>query len=63
MLATRRYLEATRAEEVSMSTADREQMKILEAEALEAAQWRELARKTVRDHAATHPGEKPDKQE
>jgi hypothetical protein len=46
-----------------MSTGDKEQVKILGAEALEAAQWRELARKAVRDHAAAHPGEKPDTQE
>jgi hypothetical protein len=60
MLATRRYLEATRAEEVLTPSGDMEKMKILEDEAFEAAQWRELARKAVRDHAATHAGEKPE---
>jgi hypothetical protein len=57
MLATRRYLEATQAEAVSTPTGDTEKMKILEDDAFEAAQWRELARKAVREHAATHAGE------
>jgi hypothetical protein len=37
-----------------------DQVNALEDEALEAAQWRELARKAVRDHAATHAAEKPE---
>jgi hypothetical protein len=60
MLATRRYLEIT--QEVSTPTDDGEKMKILEEEAFEAAQWRELARKTVREHAAMHAGEEPETQ-
>jgi hypothetical protein len=60
MLTTRRYLEVTRAEEVSTPTGDMEKMKILEDEAVEAAQWRELARKAVREHAATHAEEQPE---
>jgi hypothetical protein len=60
MLATRRYLEATRGEEVSTLTGNMEKMKILEDETFEAAQWRELARKAVRVHAATHAGEQPE---
>jgi hypothetical protein len=63
MLATRRYLETNRAEEVSKLSGDTEKMQILEEEAFEAAQWRELARKAVREHAATHSRDKPETQQ
>jgi hypothetical protein len=61
-LSTRKYLDATLAVKASAQRDDVEK-KFLEAEALEAAQWRDLARKAIRDHAATHAGEKPEPQE
>jgi hypothetical protein len=61
-LATRRYIDATLAEEAARQTGDLEKtMKILEDEATEAAEFRDFARKAVRNHAATHAGEKPAK--
>ena len=60
MLASRRYLEATREVEVLTPTGDREKLKTLGEEAFDAAQSRELARQAVQDHAATHPGAKPE---
>jgi hypothetical protein len=59
-LNTRKYLDATRAEEAAAATDNVEKLKILEDEALEAAERRELARKAVRNHAATHAGQKPE---
>jgi hypothetical protein len=60
VLATRQHLDAAVAKE----TADGiEKMKILEHQAVEAAQWRMLARKAVKDHAAEHAGEKPSTQD
>jgi len=58
-LATRKNLDAFLATKASTQTRDIEKMKILEHKALEAAQLWALARKAVRDHAATHAGEKP----
>ena len=49
---------------MAKETADGiEKMKILEHQAVEAAQWRMLARKAVKDHAAEHAGEKPSTQD
>jgi hypothetical protein len=53
-LASRKYLEAVRAQEASLGSNDFEQIKALENAVVEASQWRELARKALRVHAATH---------
>ena len=46
-----------------MQIDDVGKMKIIADEVIEAAQECALARKTVRDHAATHAGVKPKTQE
>jgi hypothetical protein len=61
-LATRKHVAAILAREGSTQTDDIEKMKILNDEALEAAHRRALARKAVRDHAATHAGVKREPQ-
>jgi hypothetical protein len=58
-LANRKRLDAILAKEAAAQAGDIEKMKIAEDEANEAAQWWALARKEVRDHAATHAGTKP----
>jgi transcriptional regulator NrdR family protein len=57
--ATRQDLDAVLAKETSTQP---EKTKILEDAVKEAAQWRDLARQAVRDHAATHAGEEPETQ-
>jgi hypothetical protein len=59
-LANRSYLDAALAEEAATRGDNVEKMKVLEEDALERAQWREFARKAVKDHAATHAGKKPE---
>ena len=51
---TRKYLDVTLAEGAAAQTDDIPKVRILEEEALDAAKRRELARRDVRDHAATH---------
>jgi hypothetical protein len=48
------YLDAILALEASAGRDRIDQINVLEDEALEAAQWRDLARKAVLDHVATH---------
>jgi hypothetical protein len=59
-VVTRKYLDATLAQEALAGCGSIDKINVLEAEANELAQWRELARKAVRDHAAMHAGEKPE---
>jgi hypothetical protein len=59
VLATRQHLDATVAKETARLTDGIEEMKILEHQAVEAAQWRMIARKAVKDHAAEHAFKKP----
>jgi hypothetical protein len=59
VLATRQHLDATVAKETARPTDGIEKMKILEHQAVEAAQWRMLARKAVKDHAAEHAFRNP----
>jgi len=58
--ATRRYLDATLAKDDPAEDRDIDRKKFLENQALEASQWRELARKAIRDHVATHAAPAPD---
>ena len=60
VLATRLYLDATRAEDAAAQGGDVERKKVLEEEALERARQREFARIAIRDHAATHAVTKPE---
>ena len=53
-LNTRKYLDVTLAEGAAAQTDNIAKVRILEEEALEAAKRRELARRAVRNHAATH---------
>jgi hypothetical protein len=62
-LANRKHLDAILAREGAAQAGDVERLKILEDEAYEAAQWWALARKAVREHAAIHAGEKPERQD
>ena len=59
-LANRRYLDAIRAEKAAAQADDVENIKILEDVALEEAQWREFARKAVKNHAVMHAGKQPE---
>ena len=59
-MATRKYLDAMLAQEDSTAPRDIHQIDFLKDQALEATQWRELARKAIRDHAATHAGPAPE---
>jgi hypothetical protein len=59
-VATRKHLDAILAKEGATQTDDIGEMKILEQEAVEATQWWTLARKAVRDHAATHAEATPE---
>jgi hypothetical protein len=59
VLATRQHLDATVAKETTWQTDGIEKMKTLEHQAVEAGQWRMLARKAVKDHAAEHAGDEP----
>jgi len=58
-LATRKSLDAIMTKEAAAQYHDVAGVKILHEKALEATQWWELARKAIRDHVATHAGEKP----
>jgi hypothetical protein len=62
-LATRKSLDAIMAKDAAAQQHDVATTKILHDKALEATQWWELARKAIRDHAATHTGEEPEMQE
>src|SRR5579859_7511578 len=53
-VATRKFLDAILAQEDSEARRGIDQIDFLKDQALEATQWRELARKAIRDHAATH---------
>jgi hypothetical protein len=55
-VATRKHLDAILAKEAAAQTDGIGKMKILEQDGVEATQWWALARKAVRDHAATHAG-------
>jgi hypothetical protein len=55
-VATRKHLDAILEKEAATQTDYIGKMKILEQEAVETTQWWALARKAVRDHAATHAG-------
>jgi hypothetical protein len=52
-------LDAMMAKEAAAQQDDAANAKTLDDKALEATQWWELARKAIRDHEATHAGEKP----
>jgi hypothetical protein len=58
-VATRKYLDAAFAQK-DPRLVDLSLIEFLEDQAREAAQWRELARKGVRDHAATHAVQTPE---
>jgi hypothetical protein len=53
-VATRKHLDTILEKEAATQTDDIGKLTILEQEAVEATQWWALARKAVRDHAATH---------
>jgi hypothetical protein len=59
-VATRKYLDASLAQEDPAEATDTDRIKFLENQALEASQWRELARKAIRDHSAMHAGLSPE---
>jgi hypothetical protein len=61
-VATRKNLDTILEKEAAAQTNDMGKMKILEQEAVEATQWWALARKAVRDHAATHAEATPETQ-
>jgi len=53
-LATRQQLNAILAQGAASQTGDAEKIKALKEAAAEAGRSKALARKAVRDHAATH---------
>jgi hypothetical protein len=61
-LATRKYRDAHLAKRAAQID-DVGMLKALENDVIEAAQWIALARKAIRDHLATHAGEKPKRPE